>query len=200
MASVQTIDNASTPWPTIDSSMLINLRDAFDNPTGHTESNYPKPGQVLIHELPHAWPIENLSFLSRCICNGAARGRKHCDDGAPYLETGTTSDPPGRRSALSSRPPWSTVGSEERDPAQEEHRRTRMTHLDTYLITYSWASCANRERKTSQAGDAEKRKSESVSGGKMSETLWQNPFLHRGACRSPMGQGQARFTAGPFGT
>lgn len=110
MASVQTIDNASTPWPTIDRSMLINLRDAFDNPTGHTESNYPKPGQVLIHELPHAWPIENLSFLSRCICNGAARGRKHCDDGAPYLETGTTSDPPGRRSALSSRPPWSTIG------------------------------------------------------------------------------------------
>lgn len=81
-------------WPSIDGTILLNLGDAFDDPLGHTELAYPKPGQVLIHELTHAWQIHNTSFLPGLICNGAFDGKDY-SYGPPYLTAGMTLPPFG---------------------------------------------------------------------------------------------------------
>jgi hypothetical protein len=49
--------------PTVDGTILVNIGNAFDAPTlAVFPGNYPVPGQILIHELTHAWQIEHASF------------------------------------------------------------------------------------------------------------------------------------------
>ena len=61
-------------WPNVDGSVLLNLGDAFDNPMRHAEGkkpSYPTNGQVLIHELVHAWQIHTKSFVPGILCKAA---------------------------------------------------------------------------------------------------------------------------------
>jgi hypothetical protein len=56
--------------PSIDDSILVNLDDAFDQPTmfqSLTVPDYVQKGSVFIHELTHAWQITNKSFVGM-IC------------------------------------------------------------------------------------------------------------------------------------
>ena len=46
----------TVPDPLSD-DILVNLGDAYDDTVGHTEPNYPHAGQLLIHEMTHAWQI-----------------------------------------------------------------------------------------------------------------------------------------------
>jgi hypothetical protein len=48
--------------PTVDGTILLNIGNAFDEPTQAVFPNYPVAGQILIHELTHAWQIEHASF------------------------------------------------------------------------------------------------------------------------------------------
>jgi hypothetical protein len=50
--------------PTVDGTILLNVGNAFDEPTlaVFPNSGHPVPGQMLIHELTHAWQIEHASF------------------------------------------------------------------------------------------------------------------------------------------
>lgn len=50
--------------PTVDGTILVNIGNAFDEPTVAVfpNSGYSVPGQILIHELTHAWQIEHASF------------------------------------------------------------------------------------------------------------------------------------------
>lgn len=60
--------------PTVDGSILVNIGNAIDAPSQAVYTNYPIPGQILIHELTHAWQIEHASladgFVPGLMCQG----------------------------------------------------------------------------------------------------------------------------------
>lgn len=55
-------------WPNLDGSVLLNLNDAFDDPMHFADPSYTTRGQVLIHELTHAWQIWTKSFVPGILC------------------------------------------------------------------------------------------------------------------------------------
>jgi hypothetical protein len=77
-------------WPSIGSTILVNIDDAIDDPTKvamyHGNSEYAAPGQMLIHELTHAWQIQHRSFTG-LVCNSGGTydygGRQPGESGAP---------------------------------------------------------------------------------------------------------------------
>lgn len=56
--------------PGIDGKTYCNLGNGYDNPLGPGGNSYPKPGQLLIHELAHAWQIAHAGFLPALMCSG----------------------------------------------------------------------------------------------------------------------------------
>jgi hypothetical protein len=62
--------------PTVGDAILVNLGAGFDDPiryTGYGDADNPKrqkAGQLLIHELTHAWQIATTTFLPGMICGG----------------------------------------------------------------------------------------------------------------------------------
>ncbi|GAA3630264.1 hypothetical protein [Microlunatus ginsengisoli] len=55
-------------------AILVNLGDGFDDPMGYTghggpERNVRAAGQLLIHELTHAWQIAHSHFLPGMMCS-----------------------------------------------------------------------------------------------------------------------------------
>jgi hypothetical protein len=61
--------------PTVDGTILVNIGNAFDAPSVAVfPGNYPVPGQILIHELTHAWQIQHASledgFIPGLMCQG----------------------------------------------------------------------------------------------------------------------------------
>jgi hypothetical protein len=59
--------------PTVDDHILINIgvSDAmFDAPINTTIKGYGTPGQLLIHELTHAWQIQHGTFVPGWLCTG----------------------------------------------------------------------------------------------------------------------------------
>lgn len=59
--------------PGVDGKIYINLGDAYDNPNPLDYTNppiYRKRGQLLIHELTHAWQIFHRSFVPGTGCEG----------------------------------------------------------------------------------------------------------------------------------
>jgi hypothetical protein len=53
----------------VDGKTYVNLGPVFDSPLSAGGANYPAPGQVLIHELTHAWQIQHNSFLPGLMCS-----------------------------------------------------------------------------------------------------------------------------------
>jgi hypothetical protein len=47
--------------PTLGSTILVNLGVSFESPAESVSPAYPVPGQILIHELTHAWQIHNAA-------------------------------------------------------------------------------------------------------------------------------------------
>jgi hypothetical protein len=66
--------NRSFTWPNIDGTILVNIGAAYDNPTQYFDSNsaYPTAGQLLIHELSHAWQIAHTWFPVGLACDRIA--------------------------------------------------------------------------------------------------------------------------------
>ena len=103
-------------------SMLINIGDrAFTHPTGPMrypsdpleDKAYPRPGQLLIHELVHAWQFSRMNrFVPGYICRGASSVSKSATTYStvptyrPRLEVSGA-----RISGWSRRPRQSTSGS-----------------------------------------------------------------------------------------
>nr|MBF0686052.1 hypothetical protein [Pseudomonas sp.] len=62
--------------PNADGTVLVNITDEMYNfpggPIVATRGDkYPVPGQVLIHELAHAWQLERNGFVPGYVCAGA---------------------------------------------------------------------------------------------------------------------------------
>jgi hypothetical protein len=71
-------------WPNVDGNILLNLGDAFDDPVHHAEGSSPNPGdryvtrgQVLIHELTHAWQIARFNFVPGLVCKEVTGGASY---------------------------------------------------------------------------------------------------------------------------
>lgn len=58
--------------PGVDGKIYVNLANdqAFNDPLNYTSSAYPAKGQLLVHELTHAWQISHSSFVPGTVCEG----------------------------------------------------------------------------------------------------------------------------------
>src|SRR5262249_3856780 len=59
--------NAFT-MPGVDGRIYVNLGDHFGDPIAPKLRAYPASGQLLIHELTHAWQISHSTFLPGMVC------------------------------------------------------------------------------------------------------------------------------------
>jgi hypothetical protein len=55
--------------PGVDGFTYINLGSDYDDPIGATSNSYPMRGQLLVHELTHAWQIAHSTFLPGLLCS-----------------------------------------------------------------------------------------------------------------------------------
>ncbi|MFD3458858.1 hypothetical protein ACFWVM_04040 [Nocardia fluminea] len=62
--------------PGVDGKTYCNLGSSYDNPLGPTDA-YPQPGQLLVHELAHAWQIAHTGFLPGLMCSGLVNQAQH---------------------------------------------------------------------------------------------------------------------------
>jgi hypothetical protein len=61
----------TTPALNFTDKILVNIGSgAFTSPTTFTSSRYPAPGQLLIHELTHAWQIVTTGSVAGLVCDG----------------------------------------------------------------------------------------------------------------------------------
>jgi hypothetical protein len=62
--------------PTVDGTILLNIGNAYDSPTTAVDPphGYATEGQILIHELTHAWQIQHASladgYIPGLLCQG----------------------------------------------------------------------------------------------------------------------------------
>lgn len=97
-------------WPSVGNSILVNIDDAIDDPTTvtnyHDNVEYHAPGQVLIHELTHAWQIQHRSFTGLvCGASGTYDYGGH--------EAGDIDAPADPRSGTWSTRSWDDFGDEQ---------------------------------------------------------------------------------------
>jgi hypothetical protein len=90
----------------VDGSILVNLGIGFDNPLTHVDPKrgYSVNGQILIHELTHAWQIAHTTFVSSVFWDAALA---KVEGSAAYRY-----GPPG--------PPWSTFNLEQQASIVDE--------------------------------------------------------------------------------
>lgn len=85
--------------PGLDGSILVNMGRNYDatlDPDAQQAKRkgaYPKPGQVFIHELTHAWQVQYASFMPGFVCRGVFGDKEYnpvqekIDAGAPWFPT-----------------------------------------------------------------------------------------------------------------
>ena len=56
--------------PGVDGKTYCNLGHGYDSPLGSQSSAYWSAGQLLIHELTHAWQVQHTAFLPGLMCSG----------------------------------------------------------------------------------------------------------------------------------
>ncbi len=79
----------------------INLgTDAFNDPTTYVHGSYPTPGELFIHEMTHAWQIQQSTFLAGQICSGIVAQAEYLSGSGVY-----SYPPPGQ--------PWHEFGVEQ---------------------------------------------------------------------------------------
>jgi hypothetical protein len=85
------LNNRAFTAPGVDGKTYVNLGYAWPDPLGRYPTPYPHAGQVLIHELTHAWQIAHTGFLPGLMCSGIVNqveytfGDNVYDYGAPGL-------------------------------------------------------------------------------------------------------------------
>lgn len=55
--------------PGVDGKTYCNLGAAYSNTLGSANGAYPAPGELMIHELTHAWQIAHNSFIPGFVCS-----------------------------------------------------------------------------------------------------------------------------------
>jgi len=71
-------DDRAFTIPNVDGDILMNLGPAYANPVSYAGAkSYPTPGQLLIHEMTHAWQITHTTFLPGLVCAGVINQTQH---------------------------------------------------------------------------------------------------------------------------
>lgn len=70
LTNLHSVAGRGFTMPSPSNDIFVNLSDGFERPLTHTSKAYPKPAQLLIHELTHAWQIHHQSFAPGWICSG----------------------------------------------------------------------------------------------------------------------------------
>jgi hypothetical protein len=94
-------------------TILVNLGQGFDDPMNYTGKGgdvlgQNAPGQLLIHELAHAWQIANESFTPAYYCRAVSTALGTTGGDMSAYSYG----PPG--------PPWSSFGTEQQASIVDE--------------------------------------------------------------------------------
>jgi hypothetical protein len=94
-------------------AILVNLDEGFGDPVhytgkGGTNLGINAPGQLLVHELTHAWQIGNESFTPEYYCRAASTAVGTIGGDMSAYSYG----PPG--------PPWGSFGTEEQASIVDE--------------------------------------------------------------------------------
>lgn len=99
-------------WPSLNNMILVNIDDAITDPTRvaryHGNNEYDAPGQVLIHELTHAWQIQHRSFTG-LVCNA---GGTYDYGGHETTDTDADHNKDARTGTWSTRD-WDNFGDEQ---------------------------------------------------------------------------------------
>jgi len=77
LTNLHSNDDRAFTIPNVDGDILVNLGPAYKNPLSYTSGSYPTAGQLLVHEMTHAWQIAHSKFLPGLICEGALNQTKH---------------------------------------------------------------------------------------------------------------------------
>lgn len=70
LSNLSSLNGRAFTAPGVDGKTYCNLGDAYNNPQTFTNGAYPFGGEVLIHELTHAWQIAHNSFIPGFVCSG----------------------------------------------------------------------------------------------------------------------------------
>lgn len=94
-------------------AILVNLGKGFDNPVSYTGKGGDRlginaPGQLLIHELTHAWQIANESFTPAYYCRAVSTASSTAGGDMSAYDYGPPSDP------------WSSFGTEQQGSIVDE--------------------------------------------------------------------------------
>lgn len=100
LTNLYTVEGRAFTMPNAAGQIVVGLGDAYDDPMGYVSGPYPTPGQLLIHEIAHAWQIAHATFLPGLVCQGAWDQIRHTF-GADVYNPG----PPG--------PPWGSFNNEQ---------------------------------------------------------------------------------------
>ncbi len=72
--------------PGADGNIYINLGEAYGDPINYlADPAYQTPGELLVHELTHAWQIKHSSFLPGLTCQGFVTGADRVFGENPYV-------------------------------------------------------------------------------------------------------------------
>jgi hypothetical protein len=69
ITNLHSVANRGFTAPGVDGKTYCSIGPAFDNPLGPGGGAYPQKGQLLIHELTHAWQIAHNNFLPGMMCS-----------------------------------------------------------------------------------------------------------------------------------
>ena len=64
------LGNRAFTAPGVDGKTYCNLGPGFNDTLGPGKGSYPANGQLMIHELTHAWQIAHNSFIPGFVCSG----------------------------------------------------------------------------------------------------------------------------------
>jgi hypothetical protein len=69
LTSLYGLSGRAFTMPGLDGKIYVNLGPAYFNPLTYTNDGYPRNGELLIHELTHAWQILHRTFTPGLICD-----------------------------------------------------------------------------------------------------------------------------------
>ncbi|MCO5216945.1 MAG: hypothetical protein M9950_12465 [Thermomicrobiales bacterium] len=69
LTNLNGMSNRAFTVPGADGKTYINLGSKYADPIGAVDDTYPVRGELLIHELTHAWQVEQRTFVAGYMCS-----------------------------------------------------------------------------------------------------------------------------------
>ena len=70
--------------PGVDGKIYMNLGNGYDDPIKYRLDQYPRDGQVFIHEMTHVWQVHHSKFIPGLICSGISNQTSNMVGGEVY--------------------------------------------------------------------------------------------------------------------